>query len=146
MKYLLDTNIVSEIATPNSPFRETLNSKTASIRNQDLSISSLTEMELRSGLILLERSDRISASDKKALKENVFSLLGALAIVPFDSEAVFHALRIQKAAMEQGRTLSFVDACIAGQAISIGATLVSHDKKAFQGFLLEEFDWEDWME
>lgn len=146
MIYLLDTNIVSEIATPNSPFRDSLSSKTATIRNQDLYISSLTEMELRSGLILLERSDRISAPDKKVLKENVYSLLNALAIMPFDSEAVFDALRIQKVAMEQGRTLSTVDACIAGQAISMGATLVSHDKKAFQGLLLEGFLWEDWME
>ena len=146
MIYLLDTNIVSEIATPNSPFKDSLNSKTSSIRNQDLYISSLTEMELRSGLILLDKSTRISAQDKKVLKENVFSLLSALAVVPFDSEAVFHALRIQKVAIEQGRTLSIVDACIAGQAICMGATLVSHDKKAFQGLLFEEFYWEDWIE
>lgn len=145
MIYLLDTNIVSEIATPNSPFKDSLNSKTSSIRNQDLFISSLTEMELRTGLILLDQSIRINAQDKKVLKENIYSLLGALSIVPFDSETVFHALRIQKVAMEQGKTLSFVDACIAGQAICMGATLVSHDKKAFQGLLFEEFYWEDWM-
>ena len=146
MIYLLDTNIVSEIATPNSPFKDSLNSKTSSIRNQDLFISSLTEMELRTGLILLDKSTRISAQDKKVLKENVFSLLGALAVVPFDSEAVFHAFRIQKVAIEQGRMLSIADACIAGQAICMDATLVSHDKKAFQGLLLEGFLWEDWME
>lgn len=45
----------------------------------------------------------------------------------------------------QGRELGLVDMCLAGQAIALGAVLVTHDKKANEGLLVPGFVWEDWF-
>ena len=126
LRYLLDTNIISEPARP-SPNRQLLEKLEA---NADtLAIASPVWHELLFGL------QRLPASSKRARIESyLFGSVANLPILPYDSVAAeWHA--VQRARLEaKGRVTSFGDGQIASVAHIHGLILVTANLAHFEAF------------
>lgn len=132
--YLLDTNTVTYLVTERS---ESIRERyLATERTARMAISALTEGEIRFGL---ERK-AVSAGVRK----NVEGFLSRATILPWNSEASapYGALRarLQASGMSPGP----LDILIAGHALALGATLVTHDKALSR--LTAFLSVEDWHE
>ena len=145
MKILLDAKVIGEIARPDSLYRDNLLSRFNNNSNADFFISTLTLVECRARLEALKRSRKISKEVKAELVERVEKQLSVFQLVPFDDLAALKTVEVEACSLKQGRELGFVDMCLAGQAIALGAVLVSHDKKAYEGLLVPGFVWEVWF-
>jgi tRNA(fMet)-specific endonuclease VapC len=131
-RFLLDTNTVSFIIRGTNPaMLERLRSHAVS----SVAISSVTEAELLYGLARKPEASALAAAVRAFLK-HVQSL-------PWDTQAAarYGTLRVQLEAA--GTPLGNLDTLIAAHALSLGATLVTHDKAFTQvpGLALE-----DWIE
>ena len=93
----------------------------------------------------MKRSRKISKEVKAELVERVEKQLSVFQLVPFDDLAALKTVEVKACSLKQGRELGLVDMCLVGQAIALGAVLVSHDKKANEGPLVPGFVWEDWF-
>lgn len=136
MRYLLDTNALSESARPvPSPHLV----RRLKARRAEVCTASVVWHELRYGIAQLEPGKR---------KENLLSWLSTLAssslpILPYDKAAAWwHA--DERARLERvGRILPFRDAQIAATAHTHGLVLVTANVADFLGF--EELEVENWM-
>jgi tRNA(fMet)-specific endonuclease VapC len=131
MRYLLDTNIVSDlIRNPQGRVAE----HTRQIGEHSVCTSIIVAAELRYG------------SSRKAsprLTEQVEAVLGAMDVVPFEApaDAVYGLIRarLEKA----GRPIGGNDLLIAAQAIALGYVLVTDNQKEF--VRIEDLTCENWL-
>ena len=132
MKYLLDTNVISELAE--GRVRVGLIHKFDENRH-DVCISSVTLHELRYGVAKLMPSKRTQAL--KAFLEDVVLVLP---ILNYDARAAdWHAYERARLA-NKGLTPPFVDGQIAAIAHVNNLTLVTSDRRDFASFAGLEMD------
>ena len=131
MRYLLDTNIVSEL------IRNPQGSVTERVREageSQVATSIIVAAELRYGAAK-KGSARLTAQ--------IEAVLGALEVLPFEEPAdrVYGVLR---AGLEQkGQPIGGNDLLIAAQALSLGFTLVTANEREFSK--IEDLPCENWL-
>ena len=130
-RYLLDTNIISNVTKPN-PSTALLAWMTEQT-DDDLFISALTVGEIRRGL--LEKS----AGKKRSLLEAWFigpegpQALFAGRVLPFDEKAGLIWARLMADGTAKGRPRSALDMIIAAIAEANGCVVVTDNEKDFTG-------------
>ena len=131
MRYLLDTNIVSElIRNPQGSVTE----RVREVGESQVATSIIVAAELRYGAAK-KGSARLTAQ--------VEAVLGALEVLPFEEPAdrVYGVLR---AGLEQkGQPIGGNDLLIAAQALSLGFTLVTANEQEFAK--VEDLLCENWL-
>ncbi|MCG9917402.1 MAG: type II toxin-antitoxin system VapC family toxin [Phenylobacterium sp.] len=131
MRYLLDTNIISNIARPAPP--DSLLAWMGAQNDEDLFIASLTVAEIRRGV--LEKP----AGKRRDQLEGWFSgpdgpqALFAGRVLPFDEAAGLIWGRLMAEGRSQGRPRSALDTIIAAVAEAYGCTVVTDNEKDFAG-------------
>lgn len=128
--YLLDTNTCSYIIKGNRPHvREHL----VKVPISEISISAVTEAELRFGVVRL--------SDAKSLKIAVEEFLRRVEILAWDPKAAVEYARLRTTLETAGQPIGNLDLMIAAQAASIDAVLVTSDRvfRRIHGLTIE--DW-----
>lgn len=131
MRYLLDTNIVSELLrNPQGRVADRIRD----VGEAQVATSIIVAAELRYGAAK-KRSPRLTAQ--------VEAVLGAMEVLPLEEPAdvVYGALR---ARLEQeGQQMGGNDLLIAAQAISLGLTLVTGNEREFAR--VEDLHCENWL-
>jgi toxin FitB len=131
MRYLLDTNIISNIAKP-AP-SESLLAWMSEQNDEDLFIAWLTVAEIRRGV--LEKP----SGKKRDQLEVWFSgpegpqALFAGRVLPFDEHAGLIWARLMADGKAQGQPRSALDTIIAAVAEANGCTVVTDNEKDFDG-------------
>jgi tRNA(fMet)-specific endonuclease VapC len=131
MRYLLDTNIVSDlIRNPQGRVAE----HTRSIGEQKVCTSIIVAAELRYGA---------TRRASPRLTHQVEAVLGAMDVLPFEAPADA-AYGLIRARLEQaGRPIGGNDLLIAAQAIALGYILVTDNQKEF--VRIEDLTCENWL-
>jgi tRNA(fMet)-specific endonuclease VapC len=131
MRYLLDTNVVSEmIRHPQGRVTERIRE----VGEANVATSIIVAAELRYGAAK-KRSARLTA--------HIEAVLGALEVLPFEDPAdrVYGVLR---ADLEQkGQPIGGNDLLIAAQALSLGFTLVTANEREFSK--IDDLPCENWL-
>ncbi len=131
MRYLLDTNIVSDLVrNPQGKVAQHIRN----IGEAQVCTSIIVAAELRYGAAK-KRSPRLSAQ--------LEAVLGALEVLPIEppADAAYGLLR---ARLEQaGRPIGANDLLIAAQAIALGYTIVTDNEKEFAR--IENLPRENWL-
>jgi hypothetical protein len=131
MRYLLDTNIISNIVRP-APSQSLL-AWMAEQADQDLYIASLTVAEVRRGVL-----EKPAGKRREGLKA-WFSgpegpqMLFAGRILPFDEKAGLIWARLMADGKAAGRPRSALDAIIAAVAEANGCVVVTDNERDFAG-------------
>jgi predicted nucleic acid-binding protein len=129
MRYLLDTNILSNIMKP-AP-SETLLVWMAGQSDQDLFIASLTVAEIRRGILDKppgKRRDQLEAwFDGREGPQALF----AGRVLPFDEKAGLLWARLMAEGRRKGRPRSALDMIIAAIAEANGCMVVTDNEKDF---------------
>lgn len=131
MRFLLDTNIISNITKP-AP-SETLLAWMADQSDQDLYISSLTVAEIRRGV--LEKPD----GKRRRELETWFSgpdgpqALFAGRVLPFDERAGLAWAKLMADGKARGRPRSALDTIIAAIAQAHDCVVVTDNERDFEG-------------
>ena len=128
MRYMLDTNIVSYLLRDMSKPREMAQS-----RLTQWGISSVVAAEL-SVLLFKTKNSRLEALLEQFLSE--------VEVANFGSDAAMEYGRLVSRAQAAGRPIGGFDALVAAHALSLGAVLVTHNTKHFEG--IDELVIEDW--
>ena len=129
MRYLLDTNIISNVTKP-APSQSLLTWMAAQA-DQDLFIASLTLAELRRGIL------ETPASRRRDRLETWFSgpegpqALFAGRVLPFDESAGLVWARLMADGTARGRPRSALDTIIAAVAESNGCIVVTDNERDF---------------
>lgn len=131
MIYLLDTDISSYIM---KRFTPALVERVKSFSVRELKVSVITVFELEFGIL---RSDR-----PETLRRVVQAFLENVEILPWTTTAAVHAGAIRAELADNGKPIGAYDLQIAGHARSLGATLVTHNRKEFSR--VSDLRWEDW--
>ena len=135
--YLLDTNILIAAANDTSAI---LNSHLAKHTNDELFTSSLSWMEIYHGILRISPEGVMTHKARMYLK--VFEKLES-----FTKEDAEAAAKLYDHSRRIGRTLSFQDALIAGQALSRDFVLVSGDRRAgFELYADMGLKYENWLD
>ena len=131
MRYLLDTNVVSDLVrNPQGKVAQHIRK----VGEARVFTSIIVAAELRYGAAK-RRSPRLSAQ--------LETVLGALEVLPFETpaDAAYRLLRTQ---LEQaGRPIGANDLLIAAQAIALGYTLVTDNEREFAR--IEDLPRENWL-
>jgi tRNA(fMet)-specific endonuclease VapC len=131
MRYLLDTNVVSDLVrNPQGKVAQHIRK----VGEAQVCTSIIVAAELRYGAAK-KRSPRLSAQ--------LEAVLGALEVLPFEipADAAYGVLRAQ---LEQaGRPIGANDLLIAAQAIALDCTIVTDNKKEFAR--IENLPCENWL-
>jgi tRNA(fMet)-specific endonuclease VapC len=128
-EYLLDTNIASYIIKGQQAVRQRL----VATPIHEVSISSVTEGELRFGAARLPGAARLNAI--------IEEFLIRVAIHAWDSAAAQEYGRVRAALERTGAALGNLDTMIAAHALARGAVLVTHDKAFARVKGLKIEDW-----
>jgi tRNA(fMet)-specific endonuclease VapC len=129
-RYLLDTNIASYMIRGDFP---RVRERSLRVPAGEIGISVVTEAELRFGAARLP--------DVARIRVLVRDFLGAVAILPWTSDAAIQYAHLRLAAERSGLPMGTLDLMIASHALALGAILVTHDG----GFRrLRELKREDW--
>lgn len=131
MRYLLDTNIVSDLIR-NPQGRVT--DRIREVGEAQVATSIIVAAELRYGAVK-KASPRLTAQ--------VEAVLGAIEVLPFEepADAVYGVLR---ARLEQkGQPIGGNDLLIAAQAVSLGLTLVTGNEREFAK--VDDLHCENWL-
>ena len=131
MRYLLDTNIVSElIRNPQGSVTE----RVREVGESQVATSIIVAAELRYGAAK-KGSARLTAQ--------IEAVLGALEVMPFE-EPADRAYGVLRAGLEQkGQPIGGNDLLIAAQALSLGFTLVTANEREFAK--IEGLPCENWL-
>lgn len=131
MRYLLDTNIVSDLIR-NPQGRVT--SRISEVGEAQVATSIIVAAEVRFGA---------AKKGSKRLSAQVEAVLGALAILPLE-EPADRAYGLLRARLEKkGQMIGGNDLLIAAQAISLGFTLVTANEREFAK--LNDLRCENWL-
>jgi len=131
MTHLLDTNVF--IAAMRG--QEAVLQRLRATNPADIGISSVSLHELYSGV---ERCARPLIE-----KQKVEKLIQPIHLLPFDADAAQFTAKVRRQLEVAGSVIGPYDLMLAGQALSLGVTFVTHNTGEFsrvQGLLLE--DWQ----
>ena len=131
MRYLLDTNIISEIVKPVPS--QSLLTWLGEQYDEDLCIASLTIAEIRRGILekpVGKRRDQLEAWFSGPQGPQA---LFAGRILPFDERAALIWARLMAEGKSQGRSRSALDTIIAAVAQAYDCTVVTNNEKDFVG-------------
>jgi tRNA(fMet)-specific endonuclease VapC len=131
-QYLLDTNICIYIINKRP---ESVYKKFKKVKLENISISSITDFELRYGVEKSQRSEK-----NFQILEDFLSYLN---IVPFDSSASMIAASLRNRLEKKGEMIGPYDILIASQAIAKDLVLVTNNEKEFKR--IKELKIENWL-
>ena len=129
MPYLLDTNIISDIAKP-VPSPSLLAWMSEQI-DEDLFIASLTVAEIRRGVLEKPAGKRRDALEAWFSGPEGPQALFAGRVLPFDENAALIWARLMADGARKGRPRSALDTIIAAVAEAHGCTVVTDNEKDF---------------
>jgi predicted nucleic acid-binding protein len=131
MRYLLDTNIISNVVKPQPS--ESLLSWMSSQRDEDLFIASLTVAEIRRGILEKPRSKKRDALDQWFSGPEGPQALFAGRIFSFDDKAGLIWARLMAEGKTAGKPRSGLDMIIAAVAGANDCVVVTDNEKDFVG-------------
>jgi predicted nucleic acid-binding protein len=129
MRYLLDTNIISDIAKP-APSESLLAWMSEQV-DEDLFIASLTVAEIRRGILEKPAGKRRDALEAWFVGPEGPQTLFAGRVLPFDEAAALVWARLMVDGKTRGRPRSALDMIIAAVAEAHGCTLVTDNERDF---------------
>jgi hypothetical protein len=130
-RYLLDTNIISNVVKPQPS--EALLGWMAAQRDADLFIASLTLAEIRRGILELPRGRRRVALEAWFSGAEGPQALFAGRILPFDDRAGLIWARLMAEGKAAGRPRSALDTIIAAVAEAHACAIVTDNERDFGG-------------
>ncbi|WP_090181949.1 MULTISPECIES: type II toxin-antitoxin system VapC family toxin [unclassified Duganella] len=126
MKFLLDTNVISELRkAPSKAHRNVVRWK-LSVDARMLYLSAITIHELELGILLLARRDRSGGDSLRNWLQNQILIAYAGRIIPVDS-----IVAQQSAALHASHSRPWADALIAATALVHGLTVVTRNVSDF---------------
>jgi len=128
-RYLLDTNIISDIAKP-AP-SESLLGWMSEQTYDDLFIASMTVAEIRRGVLEKPAGKRRDQLEAWFSGPEGPQALFVGRVLPFDENAALIWARLMASAKLQGRPRSALDTIIAAVAEAHGCTVVTDNEKDF---------------
>ena len=128
MRYLLDTNIISEIMRP-TPHQAVLD-WLARTPGRDTAISVVSVGELERGLLRIEGTRR--GQELRALMQQVFSQ--NFAVMDVDRPTMLAWARLTVQAEAAGRPSATLDALLAATVVRHGLTLATRNTRHFEVF------------
>jgi toxin FitB len=131
MRYLLDTNIISNVTKP-SPSPTLLTWMTEQ-DDDDLFIASLTVAEIRRGILEKPAGRRRNELEDWFVGPEGPQALFAGRVLPFDEAAALIWARFMADGKSNGRTRSALDTIIAAVAETNGCIVVTDNEKDFAG-------------
>jgi predicted nucleic acid-binding protein len=131
MRYLLDTNIISNITKP-AP-SESLMAWMAEQTDQDLFIASLTVAEIRRGVLEKPAGKRRDQLEAWFAGPEGPQTLFAGRVLPFDEPAALVWARLMADGKAKGRSRSALDTIIAAVAEANGCVIVTANERDFVG-------------
>ncbi len=133
MKFLLDTNVLSDIGN-GRPWAGRLAAKIDLYGEHRCFVSAVSYAEMLAGLKI--GAARLSQAKAAALR----AIYGSVAVLPFDREAAVAAAEIRGAV--KGKQLPMLDSLIAGHAVAGGFMLVTADAKDYGR--MQGLRWVNW--
>lgn len=130
-RYLLDTNIISNIVKPRPS--EALLAWMAAQRDEDLFIASLTLAEIRRGILEAPQGRKREALDAWFAGSEGPQALFAGRILPFDDRAGLIWARLMAEGTAAGRSRSVLDTIIAAVAEANDCVVATDNEKDFGG-------------
>ena len=130
-RYLLDTNIISNVVKPQPS--EPLLAWMATHRDEDLFIASLTVAEIRRGILEKPRGKKRDALDAWFFGPEGPQALFAGRTLPFDDKAGLIWARLMADGKAAGRPRSGLDMIIAAVAGANACTVATDNDKDFAG-------------
>ena len=130
-RYLLDTNIISNVVQPQPP--ESLLAWMSTQRDEDLFIASLTVAEIRRGILEKPRGKKRDALDKWFAGPEGPQALFAGRILSFDEKAGLIWAQLMAAGKAAGKPRSGLDMIIAAIAGVNDCVVVTDNEKDFVG-------------
>jgi hypothetical protein len=131
MRYVLDTNIISNITKP-SP-SDALLAWMAEQSDEDLYIASLTVAEIRRGILEKPAGKRHRELEAWFSGHEGPQALFAGRVLPFDERAALVWARLMAEGKARGRPRSAFDMIIAAVAEANGCVVVTDNEKDFAG-------------
>ncbi len=131
MRYLLDTNIISNIAKP-AP-SDSLLAWMGAQKDEDLFIASLTVAEIRRGVLEKPAGKRRDQLEAWFSCPDGPQALFAGRVLPFDEAAGLIWGRLMADGRSQGRPRSALDTIIAAVAEAHGCMVVTDNERDFAG-------------
>lgn len=131
MPFLLDTNIISNIAKPEPS--KTLLAWMADQTDTDLYISSLTVAEIRRGVLEKPIGKRRAELEEWFEGPDGPQALFAGRVLPFDEKAALAWAKLMADGKTAGRPRSALDTIIAAIAETNGCVVVTDNEKDFAG-------------
>lgn len=122
--WLLDTNIVSELARPQASPHVV---QRFAAHAHEAAIPAIVWHELLYGVLRLPSGRR-----QDELTRFVHAVAGSLPKLPYDEQVARQHAELRAAQASQGRALAEPDAQIAAQALAQGLTLVTRNTRDFQ--------------
>ena len=128
MKYLLDTNVVSEATRPRPEPRVLAWLDALPVHHG--AVSAMTVGEMERGILQLGETARAVS-----LRTRVNRVMGPdLAVLPLDRAVLVHWARLVVMAERAGRPPSVADALLAATCVQHGLTLATRDTRDFEVF------------
>lgn len=131
MRYLLDTNIISNVTKPEPS--ASLLAWMAERRDEDLLIASLTVGEIRKGILEMPRGRRRDVLEAWFSGPEGPPALFAGRVLPFDERAALAWARLMAEGRRAGRPRSALDTIIAAVAEVNGLVVVTDNEAQFPG-------------
>jgi tRNA(fMet)-specific endonuclease VapC len=120
VKYLLDTNVLSDFARGEKSVAARLRLEAPS----QLAVSAITEMEVECGFA---RNPRLSERIREAMQ----TLLNTISVLPFEREDARVAAQLRAGLHGQGSPIGAYDLLIASCALRRGLKIVTHNAREF---------------
>lgn len=135
IKWLLDTNIISEAIKP-IPDSNVINNLT--LYSYQIAIAAPVWHELNYGLLRLPDGKR-----KDMVKKYLENVVSTLTILPYDDVAAKCHAELRSIAQAKGQIIPFVDEQIAAIAISHNLTLVTRNLQDYR--MIEDLKISNWF-
>jgi predicted nucleic acid-binding protein len=129
VRYLLDTNVVSELRKPARRRAESFNTWASAHRPSDSVLSVITIMELRTGIESVRRTDPAQADTLTDWLDNTVLAEYEKRLLAVDLAVAERCARLHVPATRPAH-----DALIAASALVHGLTVVTRNTKDFNGY------------
>lgn len=129
--HLLDTNICGYLMRKRAP---SVLERLAALGPERVAVSVVTAIELRTGADLATHPSKYHALLDVFLRE--------VPVLPLDERVVGATASIRAVLRRRGRPIGELDALIAGHAVGLGVTLVTHNTREFSR--VPDLVLEDW--